>query len=61
VCVLVASPSVFEAQCRTPRQMQLANAFARYLELALPLDPGISAPMSSQPRGFDASTVAERC
>lgn len=39
VCVLVASPSVFEAQCRTPRQMQLSNAFARYLELASPLTP----------------------
>jgi hypothetical protein len=37
VCVLVASPSVFEVQCRTPRQMQLANAFARYLEMATPL------------------------
>ena len=34
LCVLVASPSVFEAECRTPRQMQLANAFCRYLELA---------------------------
>jgi len=34
LCVLVASPSVFEAQCRTPRQMHLANAFCRYLELA---------------------------
>lgn len=34
VCVLVACPSVFEAQCRTPRQMHLANAFCRYLELA---------------------------
>jgi superfamily I DNA and/or RNA helicase len=34
ICILVASPSVFEAQCRTPRQMQLANAFCRYLELA---------------------------
>ncbi|MCY1379790.1 putative DNA helicase [compost metagenome] len=34
VCILVASPSVFEAQCRTPRQMQLANAFCRYIELA---------------------------
>ena len=34
ICVLVASPSVFEAECRTPRQMQLANAFCRYLELA---------------------------
>ena len=34
ICVLVASPSVFEAQCRTPRQMQLANAFCLYLERA---------------------------
>jgi predicted RecB family nuclease len=34
ICVLVASPSVFEAQCRMPRQMQLANAFCRYLESA---------------------------
>jgi uncharacterized protein len=34
LCILVASPSVFEAQCRTPRQMQLANAFCRYLEMA---------------------------
>jgi predicted RecB family nuclease len=34
LCILVASPLVFEAQCRTPRQMQLANAFCRYLELA---------------------------
>jgi uncharacterized protein len=32
--ILVASPSVFEAKCRTPRQMQLANAFCLYLELA---------------------------
>jgi len=32
--ILVASPTVFEAKCRTPRQMQLANAFCRYLELA---------------------------
>lgn len=31
---LVASRSVFEADCRTPRQMQLANAFCRYLEVA---------------------------
>ena len=37
VCILVASPSVFEVQCRTPRQMQLANAFARFVELAIPL------------------------
>ncbi|HZZ63353.1 MAG TPA: TM0106 family RecB-like putative nuclease [Roseiarcus sp.] len=37
LCVLVASPSVFEAQCRTPKQMQLANAFCRYLEMATPI------------------------
>ncbi|QNP41617.1 TM0106 family RecB-like putative nuclease [Lysobacter solisilvae (ex Woo and Kim 2020)] len=37
VCVLVASPSVFEVSCRTPRQMQLANAFCRYLEMATPI------------------------
>jgi predicted RecB family nuclease len=34
VCILVGSPQIFEAECRTPRQMQLANAFCRYLELA---------------------------
>jgi len=32
--IIVASPQVFEADCRTPRQMQLANAFCRFLELA---------------------------
>ena len=37
LCILVASPRVFEAECRTPRQMQLANAYCRYLELAKPL------------------------
>ena len=34
VCILVAAPAVFEAECRTPGQMQLANAFCRYLELS---------------------------
>jgi predicted RecB family nuclease len=34
ICVLVASPTVFEADCRTPAQMRLANAYCRYLELA---------------------------
>jgi predicted RecB family nuclease len=33
-CVLVASPALFEADCRSPRQMQLANALCRYRELA---------------------------
>jgi uncharacterized protein len=34
VCVLVASPSAFEADCRTPQQMRLVNGFCRYLEMA---------------------------
>jgi superfamily I DNA and/or RNA helicase len=34
VSILVGSPLLFEAECRTPRQIQLANAFCRYLEMA---------------------------
>jgi superfamily I DNA and/or RNA helicase len=44
ICTLVGSPAVFEAECRTPRQMQLANAFCRYLEMAT----GIAAQKSSR-------------
>jgi hypothetical protein len=40
ICILVASPDVFEPECRTPRQIQLANAFCRYRELAEALDFG---------------------
>ena len=32
--VLVASPALFDVQCKTPRQIELANAFCRYLEMA---------------------------
>ncbi len=32
---LVASPRLFEPECRTPRQMQLANALCRYREMAI--------------------------
>jgi uncharacterized protein len=34
VAVILASPSLFEVQCKTPRQIELANAFCRYLEMA---------------------------
>jgi uncharacterized protein len=34
VSIMVSSPQVFEAECRTPRQIQLVNAFGRYLEMA---------------------------
>jgi len=33
-CILVANPRLFEPECKTPRQMQLANALCRYVELA---------------------------
>ena len=32
--ILVASPQLFQPECRTPRQMQLANALCRYREMA---------------------------
>jgi uncharacterized protein len=34
VAVIVASPALFQVQCKTPRQIELANAFCRYLEVA---------------------------
>ncbi len=33
VFILVASPKLFEPDCRNPEQMKLANAFCRYLEM----------------------------
>ena len=41
VSILVGSPRILEAECRTPRQMQLANAFCRFLEMAVHLDQKI--------------------
>lgn len=38
VSVLVGHPALFEPECRTPRQMQLANALCRYHELADEID-----------------------
>ena len=34
LCILVGSPALFDDECRTPRHMQLANAFCHYLEMA---------------------------
>jgi predicted RecB family nuclease len=36
-CILVASPRLFAPECKTPRQMRLANALCRYVEIATPL------------------------
>jgi uncharacterized protein len=35
-CILVASPRILEPECKTPRQMRLANAMCRYVELSRP-------------------------
>lgn len=34
VAVIVASPALFHAECKSPHQMRLANALCRYLEIA---------------------------
>src|SRR6516162_5220392 len=34
ISVIVGSPQIAEAECHTPRQIQLVNALCRYLELA---------------------------
>lgn len=36
-CVLVASPRLLEPECRSPRQMRLANALCSYVERAVPV------------------------
>jgi uncharacterized protein len=33
ISVIVASPRLFEVECRNPRQIELANGFCRYLEM----------------------------
>ena len=34
VVIVVGSPRLLEPECRSPRQMQLANALCRYAEIA---------------------------
>jgi len=38
-CIVVGSPRVFAPECRNPRQIRLANAFCRYLEMAHVVEP----------------------
>ena len=38
-CIVVASPDLFEPECRTPRQIQLANALCRFREVAAAVAP----------------------
>ena len=37
--IVVGSPRLFEPECRSPRQIQLANALCRYREMATVVDP----------------------
>ena len=39
LAIVVASPRLFEPQCRSPRQMTLANALCRFRELARTVVP----------------------
>ena len=45
-CIVVGSPRLFDPPCESPRQMKLANAFCRFLEVArevrvaAPAEPG---------------------
>jgi len=48
VCILVGNPELFEPECRTPDQMQMANAFCRYLELAQSMDTPAPQPDSKR-------------
>ena len=34
LCILIGSPLLFRPECRTPKQMRMANGFCRYRELA---------------------------
>jgi predicted RecB family nuclease len=41
--IIVGSPLLLEPECRSPRQMQLANALCRYVELAQIVKPAAKA------------------
>ena len=38
IVIVVGSPSLLQPECRSPRQMQLANALCRFVELAQTLE-----------------------
>ena len=38
-CIVVGNPRVFTPDCQTPKQIRLANAFCRYLEMARVVEP----------------------
>lgn len=46
-CVVVASPRLLEPECKSPRQMRLANALCRYVEMATPVVQGCASSSST--------------
>jgi superfamily I DNA and/or RNA helicase len=40
-CIVVGSPRLFSPECRTPRQMELANVLCRYAEMSETVVPGV--------------------
>jgi superfamily I DNA and/or RNA helicase len=36
--IIVANPRLFAPECRSPRQMKLANALCRYREMGRPVE-----------------------
>jgi uncharacterized protein len=42
-CIVIGSARLFSPECRTPRQMELANALCRYAEMSQPVEFGAEA------------------
>jgi hypothetical protein len=45
-CIVVGSPRLFSPECRTPRQMELANVLCRYAEMGEPVALGPQVPVA---------------
>ena len=47
--IVVGSPHLLEPQCRSPRQMQLANALCRFAEMAQVVETPLYARSAASP------------
>jgi len=45
-CIVVGSPRLFSPECRTPRQMELANVLCRYAEMSTAVGFGVEGVMA---------------
>jgi len=48
-CIVIGSPRLFSPECRTPRQMELANVLCRYAEMSETVGFGTEAAMGVAP------------